>query len=430
MKPLFPIVLSFLLLVTVWQFSCTSKSNVEPQYKITLNFKPGEEAKIVEAFLSIKDSTRILLKRGLYKFDNLSIAQVSHILIQGEGHDQTILDFTQQSQGGEGIRVTDVRDFKIDAMTIRDSKGDLLKINKSRDVKITNLHAVWSKADSTSGGYAIYPVMCKNVLIENCYTEGSSDAGIYVGQTDSAVVRMCKAAKNVAGCEIENTSHAQVYDNEFYNNTAGFLVFDLPDLSKRGGHVKAYNNYIHDNNFRNFAKSGSFGTTWGVGNASPGSGIIILAASDIEINHNRILNNNTSAITIASGFAVDAKAGEKINANYFPISKNISIHDNTIKMGPSFPEPAYAHRIGKILVAVEQQLNRLEPARKNKRIPFIMYDGISSNILTKGTAINPDSICIRQGGDNVFVNADFLHINSPANWKPDTNGGPYNCKTK
>lgn len=427
MKQSIRAVILLLLASGIWT-SCTQKAGPQNQYKTMLTFNPGEEAKIEEAFLSLKDSTSIMLKAGNYKFDNLSIAQVNHILIQGEGHDKTILDFSSQTQGGEGIRVTDVKGFTIEAMTIKDSKGDLLKINKSRDVTVNNLHAVWSKADSTSGGYAIYPVMCKNVLIQNCYTEGSSDAGIYVGQTDSAIVRKCKAAKNVAGCEIENTSNAQVYDNEFYNNTAGFLIFDLPDLSKRGGHVKVYDNYIHDNNFRNFAKSGSFGTTWGVGNASPGSGVIILAASDIEIYNNKIINNNTSSITIASGFAVDEKAGEKINANYSPIPKNVFIHDNTIEMGPEFPKPAYEHRIGQLLVATEAKLNALDPARKNKRIPLIMYDGITSNILTKGTALNPDSICIKQPGDNVFVNADFLNIATPAKWKPNTNISPFQCK--
>ncbi len=410
-------------------FSCTSSpSTNDGKYKISLIFNPGDENKIEEAFLSIKDSTDILLKAGVYEFDNLSIAQVNHILIRGEGHDKTILDFKSQTSGGEGIRVTDVKGFSIDAMTIKDSKGDLLKINKSRDVKVSNLHAVWSKADSTSGGYAIYPVMCNNVLIEYCYTEGSSDAGIYVGQTDSAIIRNNKAAKNVAGCEIENTSNAEVYDNEFYNNTAGFLVFDLPDLSRKGGHVKAYNNYIHDNNFRNFAKAGSFGTSWGVGNASPGSGVIILAASDIEIYNNRIINNNSSAITIASGFAVDDNAAEKISANYSPISKNIKIYGNKIEMGTAFPEAAYEHRIGQILVAVEKQLNANDPNRKNKRIPAIMYDGISSNILTKGTTANPDSICIDQPEDNLFVNADFLNISNPKNWKPITDITPYICK--
>ena len=414
--------------IAVLFFSCNQKVEKQDGYTTEISYGPGEESKITEAFLSLKDSSSVLLKAGIYKFDNLSIAQLKHILIRGEGYDKTILDFSAQSQGGEGIRVTDVKGFTIADMTIRDSKGDLIKINKCRDVIIRNLHATWKTADSSSGGYAIYPVLCKNILIENCYAEGSSDAGIYVGQSDSAIVKNCKAAKNVAGCEIENTTNAQVYDNEFYNNTAGFLMFDLPDLSKRGGHIKAYNNYFHDNNNRNFAKAGSFGTISGVGNASPGSGVIILAVSNVELYNNRIINNNSCSISIASGFAVDDKAADKIKNEYFPISQNVKIYGNTIEMGKEFPAPAFEHHIGKLLVAIEQQLNALDAQRKNKRIPFIMYDGISTNILNRGTKLNPDSICIQQPGDNVFVNADFLNIATPAIWKPVTDMTAFNCK--
>jgi parallel beta-helix repeat protein len=396
-------------------------------YKTTQVFAPGSESKIAEAFLSLKDSSMIELKAGTYHFDNLSLAQLKHISIKGAGPDITILDFSAQTQGGEGIRVTDIKGFTIEGMTLQDSKGDLIKINNSEDVVIKNLHAIWKVADSTSGGYAIYPVLCKNVLVENCYAEGASDAGIYVGQSNGAVVRKCKAFKNVAGCEIENTLNAEVYDNEFWGNTAGFLIFDLPDLSQRGGHIKAYNNYFHDNNEKNFAKAGSFGTITGVGNAAPGSGAIILAASDIELYNNRIINNNSIAVAIASGFFVDPKAAEKINDHYFPISKNISIHDNVLEMGKAFPEPAYVHHTGKFIVAIEQKLNAGDTARKGGRIPLIMYDGISTNLLTKGTLANPDSICIKQKEMNLFVNADAMNIESK-NWKPSTDMSAFICK--
>ncbi|HXB91192.1 MAG TPA: parallel beta-helix domain-containing protein [Puia sp.] len=402
-------------------------STPQGEYHNLLEFGPGQEPKIIEAFLTLKDSSEIHLAAGTYRFENLSLAQLKHIQIRGDGPDKTILDFSAQTQGGEGIRVTDLKYFSIRDMTIRDSKGDLIKINRSEHVRVTNFHAIWQRSDSTSGGYAIYPVLCRDVIIDSCDAEGSSDAGIYVGQTDSAIVRNCKASRNVAGCENENTSHAQVYDNEFFGNTAGFLAFDLPGLSKRGGFVKVYHNYIHDNNSRNFAKAGSFGTYWGVGNASPGSGVIVLAASNIDIYDNRIENNNSSAIALASGLAVDDKALEKINANYFPISKNISIHDNTMTMGNAFPAPAYEHHIGKLLVGIEQKLLAQDPARKNKRIPFIMYDGISTNILNHGIQTNPDSLCIRQTGDNIFVNADFLNITKPSQWHPNTDVASYNC---
>jgi hypothetical protein len=57
-----------------------------------------------------------------------------------------------------------------------------------------------------------------------------------------------------------------------------------------------------------------------------------------------------------------------------------------------------------------------------------MYDGISTNILSKETKANPDSICIQQTGDNVFVNADILNISTPAKWKPTTDMSAFICK--
>jgi hypothetical protein len=97
-------------------------------------------------------------------------------------------------------------------------------------------------------------------------------------------------------------------------------------------------------------------------------------------------------------------------------------------MGNAFPEPAYEHHIGKLLVAIETKLNAEDPSRKNKRIPEIMYDGVSTNVLTGGTAANPDSLCINQAGDNVFVNADFINMDKPAKWHPNTDITPFICK--
>ena len=83
-------------------------------------------------------------------------------------------------------------------MKIMESEGDLLKIRSGKNVNIKNISAVWSSlADSTNGGYGLYPVLCNTVLIEGCYVEGASDAGIYVGQSDDVVVKNSVATKNV-----------------------------------------------------------------------------------------------------------------------------------------------------------------------------------------------------------------------------------------
>jgi hypothetical protein len=57
-----------------------------------------------------------------------------------------------------------------------------------------------------------------------------------------------------------------------------------------------------------------------------------------------------------------------------------------------------------------------------------MYDGFSTNMLTGGKNANPDSICINQPGDNVFVNSDFINMAQPEKWHPDTNMTAFICK--
>ena len=58
-----------------------------------------------------------------------------------------------------------------------------------------------------------------NVLVEDTITRGASDAGLYVGQSREVIAGRNLAEFNVAGIEIENTIHADVYDNVATNNT-------------------------------------------------------------------------------------------------------------------------------------------------------------------------------------------------------------------
>jgi hypothetical protein len=71
-------------------------------------------------------------------------------------------------------------------------------------VTLIQLKTTWSDGpDESNGGYGLYPVACKNVLIDSCEASFASDAGIYVGQSQDVIVRNCYAYGNVAGIEIE-----------------------------------------------------------------------------------------------------------------------------------------------------------------------------------------------------------------------------------
>ena len=120
---------------------------------------------------------------------------------------------------------------------MQDSKGDAIKVQETDGIAFINVKAEWTgKPDEKNGAYGLYPVMCSNVLIDQCEAVGASDAGIYVGQSKDIIVKNSVAHHNVAGIEIENSLNADVFDNLAYENTGGLLVFDLPGLvQKKGG---------------------------------------------------------------------------------------------------------------------------------------------------------------------------------------------------
>ena len=372
--------------------STNTRSNITQ-----LEFSPGQEDEIRLALINIKDSTDIYLREGTYRFEKLSIiGKLSNISLSGAGPDKTIIDFSGQKSGGEGLRIDNIDGLSIKDIQLKESKGDLLKVKDCKNVDFVNVHTLWeSEANSENGGYGIYPVLCENVLIDGCYAKGASDAGIYVGQTTKAIVRNCKAELNVAGIEIENTQQAEVYDNISTNNTGGLLVFDLPGLSQAGGDVKVYNNKVFDNNYRNWAPTANSAT--GVGNVPPGTGIMILCTSDVEVYDNEVSNNNTMPVGILSFLTVDPEIMNN-DPTFDPIPKNIYIHDNDIIKESEFPEHVKDHELSMVLVSLDQGLKESGAPG----LPSILFDGIS---VEEGS--NPNNICIKD--TEGFLNMDVAN---------------------
>jgi len=247
----------------------------------------------------------------------------------------------------------------------------------------TGVKAEWTgKPSAKNGGYGLYPVQCRNVLIDSCTAIGASDAGIYVGQSENIIVRNCKAYHNVAGIEIENSSYADVYNNEAWENTGGILVFDLPDLPvKRGTQARVFNNHIHDNNLSNFAPKGNIGATTPLG-----TGMLLLAEKQVEIFNNRIINNRTSNIAIASYYITEKPLKD---TGYYPFPQDVYIHHNQIDRKKE--RATMQGRMGKMF--------RFK-LKFGKDVPNIIYDGITDSKNTKPI------ICLSNNTEETFANID------------------------
>jgi parallel beta-helix repeat protein len=317
---------------------------------------PGEDAqeRLQEALILMDEGDTLFIKSGYYSFEDGLSLDVNNVTVIGEGMEETVLDFKNQQSGAQGFLVTSdmvtLQDF-----SILDAKGDALKVIGSKGINMINLKTEWTGGPkSTNGAYGFYPVESEDVLIDGCVAIGASDAGIYVGQSKNIIVRNSIAQYNVAGIEIENSYYADVYNNLASHNTGGILIFDLPDLPQQGGHhIRVFDNKSIDNDTDNFAPEGNI-----VGEVPRGTGIIIMANSDVEVFNNLISGNGTVNLSIVS------YGDETDDPNYYPHPKRIQVHNNTY--GPSgFDPDIQTGDLAKSLFEIS-----------NGNMPDIFWDGV------------------------------------------------------
>jgi len=178
-----------------------------------------------------EDSTFLSFKNQKEGAQGLLITNgKNNLVLIGAGEDSTFLSFKNQKEGAQGLLITNGKNIIVSGFTIEDAKGDNLKVSDVDGLTLRNIRSRWTAEvpSAANGAYALYPVLCKRVLIEYCEAIGSSDAGIYVGQSDSVIIRNNKAWNNVAGIESENSKWVEIYGNEAWMNSGGLLVFDYP----------------------------------------------------------------------------------------------------------------------------------------------------------------------------------------------------------
>lgn len=291
----------------------------------TVLVEPSDDhATIQEALLDAQSGDVICFAEGRYAFeDELSLA-ASGVTLRGV-KGGTVLDFTNQTVGGNGIHITG-NDNVVENLRIENPKGNGIRATKVDGITFRGVEVEWTWGPkTTNGGYGLYPVESTRVLVEDCFVSGASDTGIYVGQSSQIIVRNNKATKNVAGIEIENSTDADVYGNHLYGNAAGVLVFNLPHLGvKDGKRAKVHDNLIEDNNHENFAAEGNI-----IAVVPPGTGILVMASDNNEIHHNTIKNHDSLGIAYIYWGTTLEDDPEDPGFDWYP--EGNYTHDNTLE---------------------------------------------------------------------------------------------------
>jgi parallel beta-helix repeat protein len=374
-----------------------------------VNVDPSmSESAIASAFSGAAADSTIQMAAGTYHFTNsLNLATKNNITVKGAGMTTTILDFAGQAAGADGVVQsipagqtvkTIFQDF-----SIRDTAGDGLKVTGATGLHVNHVGVSWPTR-ATHGGYGIYPVSCKQVLVENSTSDGASDTGIYVGQSDGIVVRNNVLTNNVAGIEIENSFNADVTGNDSHDNTVGFLVFDLPALPQVGGHnVRVYSNTLTNNNHPNFGDPS--GT---VALVPAGTGGAVMANTKVEVFGNTFSGNSAAGFSSISCFAALGQAACTTGATsgYNPFPSQVYVHDNTFTNNGTNPlegntdqnHPSF--QLAALLASGFQGSH----SWPDGHVSDVSYDGILG---LAGGQSNPFQICAQNNGSGHFAD---LHL--------------------
>jgi parallel beta-helix repeat protein len=308
---------------------------------------------------------------------------------------QTILDFSGQVAGEDAIFAQSVKGLTLKGFTVRDPPGNGVKTLGGSGVTYDSLEVTWTASDpSKHGPYGLYPVQCKDVLIQNSKVSGGSDSGVYVGQSQQIVVQHNEVFGNVAGIEIENSWFADVHDNHAHDNTAGILVFALPQLQQELGHdVRVFSNTIENNNTANFALKGDI-----VNILPAGTGFFVMACDKVEVFQNTFTGNQTGA------GAVIEYADTQLPINdpaYYPYASNVYFHDNTFSGNGTRPD--VTSQFGLLLATGLG-------AFPGNHVPDLFWDGIPDP--AKGTGANAMNICVQQPSSSTFCDLNLTQLNA------------------
>ncbi|WP_437321061.1 parallel beta-helix domain-containing protein [Sorangium sp. So ce385] len=303
-----------------------------------IRLAPGDDdtTAVQTALIDAAPGATVCFEAGTFSFTTELSLDVDGVTLIGAGKDETILDFSDQDTGANGLLIRG-DGVTVQDLQVRNTPGDGIRADSVQGIAFREVAVMWeADASEDSGAYGLYPVGSTDVVIERCVVKGARDAGIYVGQSQNILVASNEAYGNVAGIEIENSTDAVVRDNHAHDNTGGLLLFNLPDLPVQDGkRVNVYDNRIENNNGPNFAAAGTV-----VAALPPGLGVMILASDDNEIHKNEIRGNQSVAVAILS-YSEDL-LGPVMDDDFDLFPQGNFVHDNVYEDNGTDPLPFFS----------------------------------------------------------------------------------------
>lgn len=239
----------------------------------------------------------------------------------------------------------------IERLHVRRFKGNGVMTQGGNNFKILN------NIVEGAGVYGIFPQFGKNGLVAYNVLWGIEDAAIYVGMCENIDIVHNETFGSVMGIEGENSHHILIENNYVHDNSAGIMLSLVPSLPiKTSSDMIVRNNFIVNNNLKNFAPEGAIAA-----GVPAGSGIFIFATDNVRIEGNLIKNNDSVGIMAADHGFIGGVPDPEMD----PRPDRIQVLDNLFIGNGSAPKDAVAGLLEAAGVKVGPDVLGTGKGRKN-----------------------------------------------------------------
>lgn len=377
----------------------TSEVPLPPGCDFYVEPSDDDQTAVQEALIDVQSGQTVCLSAGEFSFTRQLSLDANDVTVRGQSGEETILDFSEQISGGNGLLVTG-DGVTLEEFRIQETPGDGIRADNVENIAFIGIDVIWEASQSLdSGAYGLYPVQSNGVIVRDCLAQGSRDAGIYVGQSTNILVEDSEARGNVAGIEIENSTDAVVRGNWAHDNTAGLLVFNIPGLDIGDGkRANVYDNIVEDNNVPNFGEPGTI-----VELVPPGLGILVLASDGNEVWDNEVRGNDSGGVMVIA--YIDQLFSPPDDPEFDIYAEGNWIHDNMLEDNGQDPD----------------ELVLLLAGVMAGPVPDLVFDGCFDE--AKDNSDGSLSNCVSGLGD-----ATFMAIDLCGQSMPETDPANYTCE--
>lgn len=398
---------SIQIFLSLFLLSCDSVKSYDPPREFV---QGGEE--LAGRFRTALDQSTIEIEQGHFLLDDeLILEGKKEVTIRGKGLEKTILSFRNNNEIKNGIHVYNCQNVILEDLSLEDASELNLKVSFTDGIIIRRLKSGWTGlTNEKNGSYGINIVLSNNILIEDCEALGARDAGISILQSKDAEIKNNEVYWNVAGIQSGNSTNIKIQYNTVFENSGGIFIFELPGMIIDGEQIEIQSNEIIKNNRRNFASRRNLASI-----IPPGTGLLIMASRNINVNMNQIVNNRTLGLGIVSYlFARELKPDPDDHINVetgggLPIDhpmdpdQDYDPYPGAINVGGNYISSRY------LLPDIRNPIGKIFLWEFGVKPPHIVWDGLTPEgfILSDGRRNPAYRICIDENDDIRRVDLDF-----------------------